>query len=117
MLALLLDCPYGGEKKKKKNQNFKQLLLFFEGGKRKVYCYFSGQPQTDRQASWAIENYPLCTRICPCPLFEVTPPGAAPGPRLKLGHVFVASGGVNMRNGHLENANLIGRGTAAKNPE
>ena len=23
---------------------------------------------------------PLCTRICPYPLFEATPPGAAPGP-------------------------------------
>jgi len=37
---------------------------------------------------------PLCTRICPYPFFEATPPGAAPGPRLKPGPVFVASGGV-----------------------
>ena len=28
---------------------------------------------------------PLCTRICPCPFFEVTPPGAAPGPPVKTG--------------------------------
>ena len=26
---------------------------------------------------------PLCTRICPYPLFEATPPGAAPGPPVK----------------------------------
>ena len=36
---------------------------------------------------------PPCTRICPYPFFEVTPSGAAPGPRLKPGPVFVASGG------------------------
>jgi len=28
------------------------------------------------------------------PLFEATPPGAAPDPRLKPGPVFVASGGL-----------------------
>ena len=27
----------------------------------------------------------LCTRICPYPFFEVTPPGAAPGPPVKTG--------------------------------
>jgi len=33
---------------------------------------------------------PLCTRICPYPFFEATPPD----PRLKPRPVFVASGGV-----------------------
>ena len=37
---------------------------------------------------------PLCTRICPCPFFEATPRAPPPGPRLKPGPVFVASGGV-----------------------
>ena len=37
---------------------------------------------------------PLCARICPFVFFEVTPPGAAPGPLDKTGPVFVASGGV-----------------------
>ena len=33
--------------------------------------------------------------MCPCQIFEATPPGAAPGPPdKKLGPVFVASGGV-----------------------
>jgi len=42
--------------------------------------------QTHRQKSWAIGNAPpLCTRICPYPFFEVTPPGAAPGPPVKTG--------------------------------
>jgi len=27
----------------------------------------------------------LCTRICPYPFFEATPPGAAPGPPVKTG--------------------------------
>ena len=31
------------------------------------------------------EMTPLCTRICPYPFFEVTPPGAAPGPPVKTG--------------------------------
>ena len=35
--------------------------------------------------------------MCPYPFFEVTPPGAAPGPPVKTGPVFVASGGVNMK--------------------
>ena len=39
---------------------------------------------------------PLCTRKCPYPFFKVTPPGAAPDPRLKPGPVFVASGGEMM---------------------
>ena len=28
---------------------------------------------------------PLCTRLCPCPFFEATPQGAAPGPLVKTG--------------------------------
>jgi len=28
---------------------------------------------------------PLCTRMCPYPFFEVTTPGAAPGPPVKTG--------------------------------
>ena len=32
--------------------------------------------------------------MCPYPFFEVTTPGAAPGPPVKPGPVFVASGGV-----------------------
>ena len=28
---------------------------------------------------------PLCARICPCPFFEATTPGAAPGPPVKTG--------------------------------
>jgi len=36
--------------------------------------------------------------MCPYPFFEVTPPGAAPGPPVKPGPVFVASGGaINKR--------------------
>jgi len=31
------------------------------------------------------KNDPLCTRICPYPFFEATPPGAAPGPPVKTG--------------------------------
>jgi len=37
---------------------------------------------------------PLCTRICPYPFFEATPPGTLPDPQLKPGPVFVAFGGV-----------------------
>ena len=40
---------------------------------------------THTQASWAIGNGPLCTRICPYPFFEVTSPGATPGPPVKTG--------------------------------
>ena len=46
----------------------------------------------DTQRSWVIP--PLCTRICPCPFFEATPRAPPPGPRLKPGPVFVASGAV-----------------------
>ena len=31
------------------------------------------------------EMTPLCARICPCPFFEATTPGAAPGPPVKTG--------------------------------
>ena len=48
----------------------------------------------DTQTTAAIGNDPICTRICTYPFFEVTPPGAAPGPPVKTGSVFVASGGV-----------------------
>ena len=37
---------------------------------------------------------PLCTRICPYPFFEPTPPAPPPDPQLKPGPVFVASEGV-----------------------
>ena len=37
---------------------------------------------------------PPCTRMYTHPFFVATPPGAAPGPRLKPGPVFVTSGGV-----------------------
>ena len=30
-------------------------------------------------------KWPLGTRMCPCPFFEATPPGAAPGPPIKTG--------------------------------
>ena len=64
---------------------------------------------------------PLCTRICPCPLFEATPPGAAPGPRLKLGPVFVAPGGVTStrprsRRQECAGAPLPSLGVAARGP-
>ena len=39
---------------------------------------------------------PPCTRLYTHPFFEATPPGAAPGPPVKPGPVFVASGGVIM---------------------
>jgi len=42
--------------------------------------------ERERERPWAIENDPpLCTCICPYPLFEATPPGAAPGPPVKTG--------------------------------
>ena len=42
----------------------------------------------------AVYNFSPCTRIYTHPFFEATPPGAAPGPPVKPGPVFVASGGV-----------------------
>ena len=39
----------------------------------------------------------LCTRMCPYPFFEATPPGAAPGPSVEPGPVFVTSEGVKTR--------------------
>jgi len=59
---------------------------------------FSGDAQTDTEASWAIVNAPPLHAHMPLSVFQshqVTPPGAAPpDPRLKSGPVFVASGGV-----------------------
>ena len=43
------------------------------------------QKHTDRHHGLQETPPPLCTHICPCPFFEATPPGAAPGPPVTTG--------------------------------
>jgi len=60
---------------------------FLEFKFKKTNCHISGDRHTDthRQALWAIGNDPPLYAHVPCPFFEATPPGAAPGPPVKTG--------------------------------
>jgi len=56
------------------------------------------QTHAHTQTSWAIGNDPPLYAHMTLPVLRsYTPPGAAPGPRLKPGPMFVASGAVNTR--------------------
>ena len=74
--------------------------------KRPTYIIVATHRHTDSYRG-LLEMTPLCMRICPYPLFEATPPGAAPDPRLKPGPVFVASGDVTSVPSNLKPQTLL----------